>query len=66
MQFLNDFLDILVSELPSGLPENRGAIDGSMIEHTIELDPGSKPYAAQPRPLTVEEDAEIKRLLDDY
>jgi hypothetical protein len=65
MQFLNGFLDVLVSELPSGLPTKRGAIDGSMIEHTIELDPGSKPYAAQPRPLTVVENAEIKRLLDE-
>jgi hypothetical protein len=51
---LNDFPDVLVSELPSGLPKERRAIDGPIVEHTIELDPTSKPYAAQPRPLTVE------------
>jgi hypothetical protein len=63
---LNDFRDVLVSELPSGLPKERRAIDGSIIEYqTIELEPCSKPYAAQPRPLTVKEDAEIRRLLDE-
>jgi hypothetical protein len=62
---LKDFLDVLVPELPPGMPKERKAIDGSIIEHTIELDPASKPYAAQPRPLTVEEDTEIKRLLDE-
>jgi hypothetical protein len=48
---LKDFLDVLVSELPPGMPNERKAIDGTIIEHTIELDPASKPYAAQPRPL---------------
>jgi hypothetical protein len=62
---LNDFPDVLVSELPSGLPKERRAIDGSIDEHTIELDPTSKQYAAQPRPLTVEEDTELRRLLDE-
>jgi hypothetical protein len=62
---LQDFLDVLVSELPPGMPNERKAIDGSIIEHTIELDPASKPFAGQPRPLTEEEDTEIKRLLDE-
>jgi hypothetical protein len=62
---LKDFQDVLVSELPPGMPKERKAIDGSIIEHTIEFDPASKPYAAQLRPLTVEEDNEIKRLLDE-
>jgi hypothetical protein len=62
---LNDFLDVLVSELSFGLPKERGAIDGSIIEHTFDLGSSSKQPAAQPRPLAVEEDAEIKRLLDE-
>jgi hypothetical protein len=62
---LQDFLDVLVSELPPGMPNERKAIDGSIIQHTIELDPASKPFAGQLRPLTVEEDNEIKRLLDE-
>jgi hypothetical protein len=62
---LKDFLDVLVSELPPGMPKERKAIDGTIIEHTVELDPASKPFAAQPRPTTVEEDNEIKRLLDE-
>jgi hypothetical protein len=61
---LNRFRNVLVSQLPAGLPQESRAVGGTVIEHTMELDPSRKPFAAQPRPLTVEEDAELKILLE--
>jgi hypothetical protein len=60
---LADITDVLVSNLPPGMPPERYGQDGKPIEHTIDLDPNSKPYAAQPRRLTPEENAEKRRAL---
>jgi hypothetical protein len=60
---LADFTDVLVSDLPPGMPPERYDQDSKSIEHTIDLHPNSKPYAAQPRRLTPEENAEIQRVL---
>jgi hypothetical protein len=65
---LAEFTDILVSNLPPGVPPERYGYDrpdqdDKPIEHAIDSDPNSKPYAAQPRRLTPEENAEIQREL---
>ena len=62
---LEQFHDVLRTELPSGTPPQRLGVDGKPIEHTIELDPTSKPYAAQPRKLSVDEDAELLTVLKE-
>jgi hypothetical protein len=64
-QVLQEFQDVLVSELPAGIPPRRLGVDGKPIEHTIDLDPVSKPYAAQPRKLSVDEDNELRAVLPD-
>jgi hypothetical protein len=60
---LAEFTDVLVSNLPPGMRPERYGQDGKPIEHTIDLDPSSKPYAAQARRLTREENAERQREL---
>ena len=62
---LEQFHDVLRIELPSGAPPQRLGVDGKPIEHTIELDSTSKPYAAQPRKLSVDEDAELLTVLKE-
>ena len=62
---LEQFHDVLRTELPSGTPPQRLGVDGKPIEHTIELDSTSKPYAAQPRKLSVDEDAELLTVLKE-
>ena len=62
---LSDFADVLVSKLPDGLPPERFGVDGKPIEHCIDLDPNTKPFASQPRRLTPDEDAEIQRVLKE-
>jgi hypothetical protein len=42
----------------------RRAVDGTVIEHTIQLGPSSKSFAAQPTPMTGEEDTEMIVPLD--
>jgi hypothetical protein len=39
-----------VSKLLAGLLEERRAVDGTLVEQTLELDHSRKPFAAQPRP----------------
>jgi hypothetical protein len=51
---------------PNSTPERYGLVAfflGKPTEHTTDLDPNSKLYAAQPRRLTPEENAEIQRVL---
>jgi hypothetical protein len=62
---LSEFSDVLVSKLPAGIPPERYALDGKRIEHTIELAPNSKPFVAQPRRLTQDEDAELRKVLTE-
>jgi len=64
-QVLSDFSDVLVSHLPSGNPPERLGPDGKPIEHTIELAESTKPFAAQPRRLSQDEDAELQKVLKD-
>jgi hypothetical protein len=63
---LNEFSDVLVSEIPGGLPPERVSADGSPIECTIELAPDAKPFARPPRPFTAEETQEIRNYLDEF
>ena len=60
---LADFTDVLVQQMPPGLPPERFAADGRPIEHVIETAPDVKPYAANPRPFARAEDAEIRKQL---
>jgi hypothetical protein len=45
--------------MPAGMPPERIGIDGNPIEHTNDLAPGTKPFAANPRRLTPAEDKEM-------
>lgn len=60
---LSEFSDVLVSKLPPGDPPARLGVDGKPIEHTIDLHDTTKPFAAQPRRLSPDEDAELQRVL---
>lgn len=60
---LSEFSDVLLSKLPPEIPPERYALDGKTIEHTIELALNSKPFVAQPRRLTQDEDAELRKVL---
>jgi hypothetical protein len=42
---LSEFCDVLVPEIPGGLPPERYARDGRPIECCIETEPDAKPYA---------------------
>ena len=64
-KILNDFRDVLVSEIPGGLPPVRCDEHGQPIEHTIEVDPSATPFKRNPRPFTTEEDVEIQRYLKE-
>lgn len=56
LEVISEFSDVLVSKLSAGMPPERIGIDGNPIEHTIDLAPDSKPFAARPRRLTPAED----------
>jgi hypothetical protein len=62
-EILSEFSDVLVSKMPAGMPPERVDSDGNPIEHTIDLAPGTKPYAANPRRLTPAEDREMFKVL---
>ena len=62
---LAEFADVLVSKLPPSIPPVRKGPGGKPIEHTIELAENAKPYAAQPRRLSPDEDTELKRELHE-
>ena len=49
---LDEFNDVLVSEIPDGLPPERLARDGGPIECAIDVDPSAKPCARPPKPFT--------------
>jgi RNase H-like domain found in reverse transcriptase/Integrase zinc binding domain/Reverse transcriptase (RNA-dependent DNA polymerase)/Integrase core domain len=63
---LEEFSDVLVSEIPGGLPPERFARDGRPIECCIDTEPDVKPYARPPKPFTAEETEEIKKYLNDF
>ena len=65
-RILREFNDVLITEMPGGLPPHRQAADGSPIEHTIETAADEKPYARPPRPFTAEEDATVKKYISDF
>ena len=60
-----EFADVLVSNLPPGIPPVRKGPDGKPIKHTIELAENAKPYAAQPRRLSPDEYTELRRVLHE-
>jgi hypothetical protein len=63
---LSEFDDVLVPEIPGGLPPERFARDGRAIECAIDTAPDVKPYARPPKPFTQEELDEIQKCLDDF
>jgi hypothetical protein len=63
---LDEFSDVLVPEIPGGLPPERRATDGIPIACVIDVDPDAKPYAQQPRPFLPAETDEIRKYLDDF
>lgn len=62
---LEEFRDVLVSEIPGGLPPERFGPDGMPIEHCIDTAPGESPYARPPRGFTPHEDAEVQKYLKE-
>jgi hypothetical protein len=60
---LHEFRDVLVTEVPGGLPPVRFDPAGNPIEHCIDVEPGEKPFARPSRPFTPHEDAEIQKYL---
>ena len=64
IKVLSNFADVRVYKLPSGSPESLGP-DGKPIEHTLELAEVPKPFAAQPRRLSQDENAEWQKALTD-
>jgi hypothetical protein len=63
---LQEFHDVLVPEIPGGLPPVRFANDGRPIECCVDTEPDAKPYARPPKPFTTEELDEIQKYLDDF
>jgi hypothetical protein len=63
---LSEFSDVLVSSLPGGLPPVRHDSSGRVIEHTIDTHSHEQPYARPPRPFTLEESAEIQRVIAEF
>jgi hypothetical protein len=63
---LTEFADVLVSEIPGGLPPERFARDGSRIECKIDLAPDAKPFARPPRTFAPEELAAIRKYIDEF
>ena len=63
---LREYSDVLVTQIPGGLPPERVDAEGKPIEHTIEVDPQAEPFKRSPRPFTSEEDAELRRYLQDF
>jgi hypothetical protein len=63
---LSEFSDVLVSSLPGGLPPVRHDASGRVIEHTIDTHSHEQPYARPPRPFTLEESAEIQRVIAEF
>jgi hypothetical protein len=60
---LHEFRDVLVTEVPGGLPPERFGTAGNPIEHCIEVATGETPFARPSRPFTPHEDAEIQKYL---
>ena len=63
---IQEYSDVLVSQIPGGLPPEGLDAHGRPIEHTIETDPNVAPFKRSARPFTAEEDAEIKRYIADF
>ena len=62
---LNEFCDVLRTEIPGGLLPERFRADGTRTEHTIGTAQDAVPYSRPPRPFTPEETAEIYRYVQD-
>ena len=58
---LREFSDVLRKELPEGLPPERRAADGTVIEHVIETASDQKPIRCNPFSYSKDEEAEILR-----
>ena len=65
-KLLDEFKDVLVPQVPGGLPPVRTAADGSIIEHTIETAPDVTPSSRPPLPFTAEEHTIIKQYIADF
>ena len=63
---MQEFADVLQSEIPGGLPPQRFAADGSAIEHCIEAADGEKSYARNPTPFTTEEELEVRKYIEEF
>jgi hypothetical protein len=61
-----EFSDVLVPEIPGGLPPERTAVDERPIERAIDVDQSAKPYARPPRPFSPEETQKIHKCLNDF
>lgn len=63
---INEFRDVLVQQIPGGLPPERSDEHGDPIDHTIEVPSDAVPFKRNPKPFTAEEDVEIRRYLQDF
>ena len=55
-----EFEDVFKSELPIGLPPRRN------VEHRIELIPGANPVARPPYRMSLKEENEVRKVVDEY
>ena len=55
-----EFADVFRTELPIGLPPCRN------VEHRIELIPGANPIARPPYRMSLKEENEVKKVVDEY
>ena len=55
-----EFEDVFKSELPIGSPPRRN------VEHRIELIPGANPVARPPYRMSLKEESEVRKVVDEY
>lgn len=63
---LHENRDVLVSQIPGGLPLERFDKHGDPIEHTIEVPRDATAFKRNPRPSMAEEDAGIQRYISVF
>ena len=54
------FFDVFKTELPTGLPPHRN------VEHRIELVPGANPVTRPPYRMSIKEETEVRKVIDEY